>query len=138
MYLVDTNVLSETRRARPHGAVLAWLDSVPENTLFFSAVSVGEIQKGIEKAHDTDPEKARQIEGWLETLTGFGTVIPMGSAEFRRWAKFMHRRSNDFSEDAMIAATADVHGLTVATRNVKDFQQFDVPVVNPFEYGRSN
>jgi len=72
-------------------------------------------------------------EAWLELIAASHNILPMDAIVFRRWAKLMHHRSNTLYEDAMIAATAQVHRLTVVTRNVKDFQHFDVLLLNPFE-----
>lgn len=133
MYLLDTNVISELRRARPHGAVVAWLRSVDEAALFVSAVTIGEIQAGIELTREQDPAKAEAIGRWLTQVIDAHHVLPMDAAAFRAWAMLMHRRSDTLYEDAMIAATARVHGLTVATRNVADFDALGVVVLNPFE-----
>jgi predicted nucleic acid-binding protein len=135
MYLLDTNVISELRRPRPHGAVLAWLSSVEDTELFLSAVTLGEIQAGIELTREQDPAKAVELEGWLELVAGAYNVLPMDAAVFRAWARLMHRQSDTLYEDAMIAATAKVHRLTVVTRNVADFQALGFDVLNPFVAG---
>ena len=133
MYLLDTNVVSEFRRARPHGAVLAWLKGVSDDQLHLSAVTVGEIQAGIENTRDRDPARAAELETWLVQIASTYNVLSMDIAVFRCWARLMHRQSRAVVEDAMIAATAVVHQLTVVTRNVRDFQRFAVPTLNPFE-----
>jgi predicted nucleic acid-binding protein len=135
MYLLDTNVVSELRRPRPHGAVLAWLASVDDTELFVSAVTLGEIQAGIELTREQDPAKAGELEGWLDMVAGAYNVLPMDAAVFRAWARLMHRRSDTLYEDAMIAATAKVHRLTVVTRNVADFHALGFEVLNPFALG---
>ncbi|WP_374328456.1 type II toxin-antitoxin system VapC family toxin [Azonexus sp.] len=132
IYLLDTNVVSELRRPRPHGGVLAWLESLDDAQLYLSAVTLGEIQAGIEITREQDPDKAKEIEAWLELVAGAYNVLPMDATVFRAWAKLMHGKSDTLYEDAMIAATAKVHGLTVATRNVVDFNVFGVEVFNPF------
>ena len=132
MYLLDTNVISELRRPRPHPAVVDWLSGAPANQLFIAAVSFGELQAGVEMTRAQDPEKATAIEGWIDSVAGSYSIIPIDAVIFRRWARLMHRRSNDLIEDAMIAATALVRNLTVVTRNIRDFSQFTVPTLDPF------
>jgi predicted nucleic acid-binding protein len=133
MYLLDTNILSELRRPRPHGAVVAWLESTPDSDLHVSAVTLGEIQAGIELTREQDAAKAREIEQWADLVAATYNVLPMDAETFREWARLMHRRSDTLYEDAMIAATARRHGLTVVTRNVGDFALFGVALLNPFE-----
>jgi predicted nucleic acid-binding protein len=132
MYLLDTNVVSELRKQRPHGAVVGWLESIDDAQLYLSAVTLGEIQAGIEITRAQDTEKAKEIEAWLELVAGAYNVLPMDAAAFRAWARLMHGKSDTLYEDAMIAATAKVHGLTVATRNVADFNALGLEVFNPF------
>ena len=115
MYLLDTNVVSELRRPRPHGAILNWIADVPAEQLFVSAVTVGEIQAGIEITREQDAAKAEDLEGWLNKVLATYGVLPMDAAAFREWARLMHRRSDAIAEDAMIAATATVHRMTVVT-----------------------
>ena len=134
MYLLDTNVVSELRRKKPHGAVLAWLQSVDESELFISAVTLGEIQAGIELTREQDAEKASQIESWLEQIAGAYGTLPMDGKAFRIWAQLMHGRSDTLTEDAMIAASAIANKLTVATRNTADFKGFGVRLFNPFKF----
>jgi hypothetical protein len=131
-YLLDTNVVSELRKQRPHGGVVAWLQSIDDAQLYLSAVTLGEIQAGIELTREQDPGKAEEIEAWLELVAGAYNVLPMDAATFRAWARLMHRKSDTLYEDAMIAATAKVHGLTVATRNLSDFNALGLGVFNPF------
>jgi toxin FitB len=133
MYLLDTNVVSELRKPKPHGAVLAWLEELEEAQLHLSSVTIGEIQSGIEITRDQDAAKASEIEAWLEMVAASYNVLPMDAPTFRAWARLMHRRSDTVYEDAMIAATAQVHGLTVVTRNVADFKPFGVALLNPFK-----
>jgi hypothetical protein len=132
MYLLDTNVVSELRRQRPHGAVVAWLRSLDQRDLFISAVTLGELQAGIEVTRERNATKRTEIEAWVDRVSETWNILPMDTATFRMWARLMHRRSDDLIEDAMIAATARVHGLRVVTRNVKDFKHFGVSVLNPY------
>jgi toxin FitB len=133
MYLLDTNIVSELRKPRPHGAVVAWLEAQADADLQISAVTLGEIQAGIEITREQDAAKAAELEVWADQLAGVWNVLPMDAAVFRQWARLMHRESDTVYEDAMIAATAQLHKLTVVTRNVRDFARFAVPVFNPFE-----
>jgi toxin FitB len=132
MYLLDTNVVSELRRKRPHGAVLAWLTSVSDADLHLSAATIGELQGGVEMTREQNPGKAAEIEAWLEQVAETYNVLAMDAPAFRCWARLLHRRSDHLIEDAMIAATAEVHNLTVVTRNVRDFEVFGVRTLNPF------
>jgi toxin FitB len=132
MYLLDTNVVSEFRRPRPHGAVLAWLSAVDDADLSISAVTLGEIQVGIELTREQDADKAASIEFWADQVADTYNVLPMTAEVFRLWAKLMHKQSDTVTEDAMIAATAIANKLTVVTRNVTDFERFGVKILNPF------
>lgn len=133
-YLLDTNVVSELRKRKPNGAVLAWMDSLRPEQIFLSAVTIGELQAGAELTRENDPARAAEIENWLMVTEGTFPVIPMDAACFREWARLQAGKSSQLIEDAMIAATARVHGLQVASRNEKDFQQFQMVAFNPFEF----
>ena len=132
MYLLDTNVVSELRRPKPHGGVVAWLSGLRDVDVHICAVTIGEIQAGVEKTRARDPVKAAEIEGWLDQIERAYDVLPLDARAFRTWARLMHRKSDDCMEDAMIAAVALTHGLTVATRNVRDFAGLGVTVIDPF------
>ena len=136
MYLLDTNVVSELRKPKPHGAVVQWIQDIPDADLHISAVTIGEIQAGIELTREQDESKATELEQWLELVSGSFNVVPMDALAFRVWARLMHKTSETLYEDAMIAATAKVHKLTVVTRNVTDFKGFGVSVLNPFASAR--
>lgn len=133
MYLLDTNVVSELRKPRPNLKVVTWLQGIDDSDLHLSAVTIGEIQAGIELTRTQDPTKAEQLEAWADQVADSYNVLAMDAACFRRWAKLMHRQSDTIYEDAMIAATALVYNLTVVTRNVRDFSRFNVPILNPFD-----
>lgn len=132
-YLLDTNVVSEVRKHKPHGAVVAWLAGLRDDQVFLSAVTMGELQAGIELTRRQNPEKAREIELWVDQLEASYQILPMDTVSFREWGRLVHGKSNHLIEDGMIAATARTNGLIVATRNEDDFNQLNVPVVNPFK-----
>jgi len=133
MYLLDTNIISELRRPKPHGAVLEWYKNISEEDLFISAVSIGEIQSGIELTRVQDKKKAETLEQWLQSISNVHNVLPMTGSTFKLWAKLMHSQTNTVREDAMIAATAIEKDLIVVTRNTKDFKRFKLQLLNPFE-----
>ncbi|MFP3940231.1 MAG: type II toxin-antitoxin system VapC family toxin [Thermoanaerobaculia bacterium] len=133
MYLLDTNVISELRKPRPHGAVVAWVEGTPNEELYLSAVTLGELQAGVEITRDQDPEKAREIESWIDQVAASWNVLPLESRVFRTWGRLMHRRSQDLLVDGLVAATALVHHLIVVTRNVGDFRTLEVETFNPFD-----
>jgi hypothetical protein len=135
-YLLDTNVVSEMRKQKPHGAVVAWLTDLRDEQVFLSAVTMGELQAGIELTRRQDPEKATELERWVDQLEASYQILPMDTASFREWGRLMHGKSDDLVEDGMIAATARKHDLIVATRNEDDFKQLNVQVFNPFKVSR--
>jgi predicted nucleic acid-binding protein len=132
VYLLDTNIVSETRRVRPHGGVMAFLRDAGDHNLHISAVTLGELQAGIEITREQDRARAAEIEAWADSIAMTWNVLPMDAQTFRMWAKLMHRRSEAVIQDAMIAATARQHQLIVVTRNVKDFRDFDLELLNPY------
>ena len=134
-YLLDTNVVSELRKLRPHGAVVAWMNTLRPEQILLSAVTIGELQAGVERTRANDAVKAREIENWLAEVEASLATLPMDSVCFREWARLMAGKSSELIEDGMIAATARVHQLQVATRNERDFQQFQVTTFNPFQFG---
>ncbi|MDR1824702.1 MAG: type II toxin-antitoxin system VapC family toxin [Bifidobacteriaceae bacterium] len=133
MYLLDTCVVSELRKPRPHGGVLTWFEGLPEAAVHICAVTVGEIQAGIEKTRDQDPAKADDLEAWLGRVSNHYGALDLDAETFRIWARLMHKRSGTLMMDGMIAACAKRHGLTVATRNTQDFAHFNVPLLNPWQ-----
>jgi len=132
MYLLDTNVVSELRRPKPNERVRQWLQQASPSELFISAVTVGEIQSGIEITREQDQEKAAAIEVWLDQVMETSQIIGLDAHTFRIWARLMHRQSNNVIEDALIAASAIANQFTVVTRNIGDFERFGLKVVNPF------
>jgi predicted nucleic acid-binding protein len=132
VYLLDTNVVSELRRPRPHTGVLTWLNDVPSADIHIAAVTIGELQAGIEITRERDAAKADELESWLTLVIKSFDVLNIDGRAYRRWAQLMHRRSRDLSKDAMIAAVAAVNDMVVVTRNVRDFEPFGVTTLNPF------
>src|SRR5437016_786160 len=132
-YLLDTNVVSEIRKPRPHGGLLAWMGEQRDEQLFISAVTLGELQIGIERTRRHDPHKADEIEAWVDRLSDSLQVLPMDARCFREWGRVMNSKPDHLNEDVMIAVTARVHRLVLATRNERHFSQLDVEVVNPFK-----
>lgn len=133
-YLLDTNVISELRKTKPHAAVVSWLETLRVEQIFLSAVTMAELQTGVELTRRQDAAKAREIETWLISLEKSFAVVSMDAVCFREWSRLMAGKPEVLREDAMIAATARVHGFTVATRNEKDFKPFGVEILNPFKF----
>jgi predicted nucleic acid-binding protein len=111
---------------------------VPTHQLAIPAVVLAEAQAGVELTRRQDPDKARELDTWVDHLMAYYTVVPADGVIFREWARLMHKRSLDLSADALIAATAKIMGLAVATRDVKDFAGFGVKIFNPFVYKAEN
>jgi len=137
MHLLDTNIVSELRKSRPHGAVVAWFVANPLNIASISAVTVYELQTGAERTRQQDAVKAQELDRWIREVEQSITVVPLGIIEARMTAYLMRSCSQYLLTYAMIAATAIANGLTVATRNTRDFERFGVPFVNPFLFPRS-
>ena len=131
-YLLDTNTISELRRTKPHGAVLAWLKTIPAQRMFLSAFSIAELQAGVETLWQRDARKAAEIEAWIDSVCHTWSVLPLDVACCRQWARETKGKPDTLFEDAFVVATARVHRLTVATRNTRDFDKFGIPTVNPF------
>jgi len=133
-WLVDTNVISEVRKgARCHPAVAAWWAGVEDRDLFLSALTLGEIRKGIEGVRPRDPARAAALEGWLaEVADAFGPrVLGVDAAVAEAWGRLSAVRSVPVV-DALLAATARVHGLVFVTRNAADVEGLGARVLNPF------
>ena len=135
MFLLDTNVVSELRKTQADPAVVAWARSVPAYKLYISAITLLEIETGILRLERRDPEQAAPLRNWLEVhvMAAFaGRVLSVDGAVARRCARLhVPDRSNEC--DALIAATALVHDMTVVTRNTRDFAFSGALVLNPWE-----
>lgn len=101
-YLLDTNVISEVRKPKPHGAVVAWLETLRDEQMFLSAVTIGELQAGVERTRTQDEAKAQEIETWLDRVAQSYALLSMDTACFRELARLMQGKSDDLFEDAMI------------------------------------
>jgi hypothetical protein len=136
MFLIDTVTLSELRRRQRDRGVVAWFERQRTSDLFLSAISVGEIERGIAQQRATDPAFASSLADWLETVLAlYGErVLSFDVQTARRWGLLSAALGNE-SADLMIAATALEHGLTVVTRNVSDFEPTGVAVLDPFGRG---
>jgi toxin FitB len=132
MFLLDTNVISELRKPKPHGGVISWFSKQHSQALAIPSVVLYEIQAGAERTRLQDESKARDLDAWITRLPTQITVLPFGSEEAKTTARFLARRPLDLLPDAMIAATAATYGLIVVTRNVKDFNSFPIKLLNPF------
>ena len=133
MYLLDTNIISEARKPRPDPGVMRWLNSLNNGQTFISAVTVGEIQMGAEKKRLAGSKEAEGIEGWLERLMAQETILPLTPEIMRLWGRLEYKQPPAKLPDIMLVATAITHGLAIATRNVRDFEKFEVELINPFE-----
>ena len=98
------------------------------------AVTIGEIQAGIEITREQDAVKALELDQWLGRVLNTYQILAVDAAAFREWARLMHLQSDTLLQDAMIAAVAVVHRLTVVTRNVGDFERLGVPALDPFAH----
>jgi toxin FitB len=136
MYLLDTVVLSELRKSprRRNPNVVSWLASVSPDELFISAISIGEIERGIERQRSVDPAFAAALAEWLDVvLRNYGErILPLGVDIARRGGRLSAQIGNN-GIDLAIAATALEHGLTIATRNVSDFAATGAALLDPFE-----
>ena len=140
IYLVDTNVLSEIRKGpRCHPNVAAWFSGVPDVDLCLSVLVVGEIRSGIEAIRHRDTAKAAALEQWLaRLLRDHGErILPVDRAVAEEWGRLTATRSASVV-DTLQAATARVHGLTLATRNVRDVEWTGVSWINPFVATRAS
>ena len=138
-YLLDTNVVSELRKTRTHNAdlnVVAWAGGVPASSMFLSAISVLEIEAGVLLAERRNPVQGAALRSWLalRVLPTFARRILPVDTEVALQCARLHVPDRRADRDALIAATALVHGMTVVTRNVSDFAPTGVAIVDPWAY----
>ena len=138
MFVLDTNVVSELRKVRSGKAapqVARWADSVDASGLYLSAITILELEKGILQRERRDPGQGAVLRAWLSSrvLPEFhGRVLAVDTVVAQRCAR-LHVPDSRAGRDALIAATALVHGMTVVTRNTEDFERTGVPLLNPWE-----
>ena len=133
-FLLDTNVLSETRKRLPHQNVITWLQQRDQTELYISVLTLGELAKGIARRRKTDQPAAVNLTHWLDgiELLFSDRLIPIDPAIARVWGELNADR-NLAVIDSLLAATAKVHGLTLVTRNVKDIETTGVKYLNPWD-----
>lgn len=133
MYLIDTNVLSALRRPDRAPQVAAWLRARPEEQLFLSVITLGEIERGIAQQEDRNPAFAHDLRDWIDRTRRLfaDRLLPFGPDESRIWGRLSARIGHD-GADLLIAATALAQGAVVVTGNVRDFEPTGVEIENPF------
>lgn len=133
MFLLDTVIVSELRKKRPNAGVVRWVSKQRDDQSYLSVVTLGEIERGIEKRRQADAEFADTLAVWLENLIRLyaDRILPVTPGVARRWGCLSAQLGHE-GADVLIAATALVHGLTVVTRNVGDFEPTGVKVIDPF------
>lgn len=133
-YLLDINVLSELRRKAPNAGVVTWFSPRPASTLFLSVLTLGELRKGVEGLADTDRRAA--LLDWLEAelpIFFTGRILPVDAQVADRWGRLVATASRPLPAiDSLLAATAAHHGLSLVTRNVRDFADLGLEVINPW------
>jgi predicted nucleic acid-binding protein len=136
MFLLDTVVLSELRKRQEqrNRNVVAWIANIRSQDMFISVVTIGEIERGIERQREINPHFGDDLAAWLDVILRNyeGRILPVTVAVARRWGRLSHQIGNK-GLDLAVAATALEHGLIVATRNVSDFTPTGVSVINPFD-----
>jgi predicted nucleic acid-binding protein len=133
-YLIDTNVLSELRRRQPDAQVVRWMAERPATTLYLSVLTLGELRKGVEGL--MEEARKRRLLDWLEVeLPAYfaGRIVSVDAAVADRWGRLLSQARRPLPAiDSLLAATALAHGLTLVTRNLKDFQYPDLQVLDPW------
>ena len=139
MFLLDTVILSETRKRDRNPGVIDWLSRQRDADLFLSVVTIGEIERGITQQQRHNPAFAQTLTAWLDrVLTLYGDrILPVDIPAARQWGRLSAAHGNS-GADLLIAATAFTHGLTVVTRNERDFRPTGLPLCNPFQLPTDN
>ncbi len=137
-YLLDTNVVSESERPTPNPSVITWLAARDESNVYLSALTIGEIRRGIEMLDSG--KKKTQLRNWVDSIraTFAGRILPITESTFAAWgtmfASFEKKGMKRPIFDSLLEATALEHDLILVTRNVRNFQQSSVTILNPWEY----
>lgn len=133
-YLLDTNVLSELRRKQPNAGVIAWMSKRPTTTLYLSVLTLGEIRKGVDSVLNT--ERRLALLDWLESdLQNFfsGRILPIDLTVADRWGRIVAAAGRPVPAiDSLIGATAAQHGLSLVTRNVRNYENLGLDIINPW------
>ena len=133
-YLLDTNVLSELRRKSPDETVVEWFARRPPSTLYLSVLTLGELRKGIEGVADS--KRRMSLNDWLESdLPAFfvGRILPVDAQVAERWGRLVATAGRPLPAiDSLLGATAAQHGLSIVTRNGKDFADMGLDIINPW------
>jgi predicted nucleic acid-binding protein len=133
-YLLDTNVLSELRRKTPNAGVVEWFAQRPATTLYLSVLTLGELRKGVEGMADAGRRTA--LLDWLEAelpIFFTGRILPVDAQVADRWGRLVAAANRPVPAiDSLLAATAAHHGLILVTRNVRDFADLGLEVINPW------
>lgn len=131
-YLLDTNVLSETRKKKADAGVISFLEAAEASTLYISVLTLGELRKGVAKKKLEDSEAAKRLTGWLEGLefSFADRILSVDAAIARLWGDWSGERPRPVV-DTLLAATAVLHELTLVTRNVRDVRGIPVKVLDP-------
>lgn len=134
-YLLDTNVLSELRRKTPNAGVVEWFSKRPSTTMFLSVLTIGELRKGIEAV--IEPGRKMTLLDWLEAdlpIFFSGRILSIDAHVANRWGKIVAAAGRPLpAVDSLIGATAAHHGLSLVTRNVKDFVDMGLDIINPWD-----
>ena len=134
-YLIDTNIISELRKGRRCDAnVAAWYDTIDDGDLYLSVLILGEVRKGIERLRPRDPARSDVLEDWLRTVREAfaGRILPVDDAVADEWGR-MGAQNPVSTVDALLAATAKVHGMTLVTQNTADVAELGASILNPFD-----
>lgn len=132
-YLLDTNILSETRKKQADEKVVAFLTSADPSSIYISILTLGELRKGVAQKHRTDPATAAALAAWVDGLEfGFANhILAVDTATAKVWGELSAQRPRPVI-DTLLAATAIVHELTFVTRNTSDVEDIDMTLLNPF------